>query len=40
VVRFRKRAERANKEKYSKHEVAEPFYNVEQARKVFSALSD
>jgi hypothetical protein len=38
VVRFRKRreAERANKEKYSKHEVAaEPLYNVEQARKVF-----
>jgi metallo-beta-lactamase family protein len=28
-------AERANKEKYSKHEVAEPLYNVEQARKVF-----
>jgi metallo-beta-lactamase family protein len=29
-------AERANKEKYSKHEVAEPLYNVEQAKKVFS----
>ncbi|MEZ7497629.1 MBL fold metallo-hydrolase [Flavobacterium sp. Arc3] len=28
-------AEKANKEKYSKHEVAEPLYNVEQARKVF-----
>lgn len=28
-------AERANKEKYSKHDVAEPLYNVEQARKVF-----
>ena len=28
-------AERANKEKYSKHEVAEPLYNVEQAGKVF-----
>jgi metallo-beta-lactamase family protein len=25
-------AERANKEKYSKHEVAEPLYNVEQAK--------
>jgi metallo-beta-lactamase family protein len=31
-------AERANKEKYSKHEVAEPLYNVEQARKVFPHL--
>jgi metallo-beta-lactamase family protein len=28
-------AEKANKEKYSKHEVAEPLYNVEQARKGF-----
>jgi metallo-beta-lactamase family protein len=28
-------AERANKEKYSKHEVAEPLYDVEQARNVF-----
>jgi metallo-beta-lactamase family protein len=28
-------AERANKEKYSKHELAEPLYNVEQAKKVF-----
>jgi metallo-beta-lactamase family protein len=28
-------AEKANKEKYSKHEVAEPLYNVEQAKKVF-----
>jgi hypothetical protein len=31
-------AERANKEKYSKHEVAEPLYNVEQARKFFRIL--
>lgn len=28
-------AEKANKEKYSKHEVAEALYDVEQARKVF-----
>ncbi|SDX31832.1 MBL fold metallo-hydrolase RNA specificity domain-containing protein [Flavobacterium degerlachei] len=28
-------AEKANKEKYSKHEIAEPLYNVEQAEKVF-----
>ncbi len=28
-------AEKANKEKYSKHQVAEPLYNVEQAKKVF-----
>jgi metallo-beta-lactamase family protein len=28
-------AEKANKEKYSKHEIAEPLYNVEQAKKVF-----
>jgi metallo-beta-lactamase family protein len=28
-------AERANKEHYSKHEVAEPLYTVEQAEKVF-----
>ena len=29
-------AEKANKGKYSKHEVAQPLYNVEQAKKVFS----
>jgi metallo-beta-lactamase family protein len=29
-------AERANKEKYSKHQKAEPLYTVEQAEKVFS----
>ena len=28
-------AERANKEKFSKHEIAEPLYTVEQAEKVF-----
>jgi len=28
-------AEKANNEKYSKHEVAQPLYNVEQAKKVF-----
>lgn len=28
-------AEKANEEKYSKHEIAEPLYNVEQAQKVF-----
>jgi metallo-beta-lactamase family protein len=28
-------AERANKEHFSKHEVAEPLYNIEQAEKVF-----
>jgi metallo-beta-lactamase family protein len=28
-------AEKANKEKYSKHEIAEPLYTVEQAEKVF-----
>jgi metallo-beta-lactamase family protein len=28
-------ADKANKEKYSKHEIAEPLYNVEQAEKVF-----
>ncbi len=28
-------AEKANKDKYSKHEVAQPLYNVEQAKKVF-----
>jgi metallo-beta-lactamase family protein len=34
VVRFRKRKLK-ELTKYSKHEVAEPLYNVEQARKVF-----
>ncbi len=29
-------ANKANQEKYSKHEVAEPLYTVEQAKKVFS----
>lgn len=28
-------AEKANKEKYSKHQVAQPLYNIEQAQKVF-----
>ncbi|MFT7334818.1 MAG: metallo-beta-lactamase family protein [Porticoccaceae bacterium] len=29
-------AEKANKEKYCKHEVAQPLYDVEQAKRVFS----
>jgi len=31
-------AERANKEHFSKHEVAEPLYNIEQAEEVFPLL--
>jgi metallo-beta-lactamase family protein len=36
--KIQEEAERANKEKYSKHEVAEPLYNVEKLGKFFRIL--